>query len=384
MTSRPRRREGDGTGRVPKFPISPWRRWLLRGVLALPFIVLVLLLDAARGGYLQNSTANASLVATAHEILARPVSVETVGMLYPPITTLLAVVVPGGAVGLGAVGALVAGFLLQRLVEWSRRQRQTGIDAIALVLVVGGTPLFAFLATTNLEVFLGLALFALGMIDLVRFVVFANTQAGFRAGLLFAAAALTAPAFAFSILIAACVAPFLPHSRRGSRAGTALTLAFPTVAAFGSVTILGVVFLSDPLFAVDVLHVGFAPEQVERTRTFFAQPWAWLYFVPPAGGVVLAFLRRRPVAAVAPALLMGSIVLMSLAGVLPTGSSGTAFLLLLLAMVAIAPVGGHGLRTRWTLRLGAVVLLVTGWTSAFLIYRPVDQWMQALLRGWPF
>lgn len=384
LTSRPRRREGDGTGRLPKFPVSSWRRWLLRGALALPFIVLVLLLDAAGGGYLQNSTANASLVATAPEILARPVSVETVRMLYPPITTLLAVIVPGGVVGLGVVGALVAGFLLQRLIEWSLRQRETGIDATALVLVVGGTPLFAFLATTNLEVFLGLALFALGMIDLVRFVVFANTQAGFRAGLLFAAAALTAPAFAFSILIAACVAPFLPHSREGSRVGVALTLAFPTVAAFGSVAILGVVFLADPLFAVDGLHVGFAPERVERTQTFFAQPWAWLYFVPTAGGIVLALVWRRPLAALAPVLLTGSTVLMSLAGVLPAGSSGAAFLLLLLALVAIAPVGDHGLRTRWTLRLGAVVLLVTGWTSAFLIYRSVEEWTQALLGGWPF
>lgn len=379
LTSRPRRREGDGTGPFPKFPVSSWRRWLLRGALALPFIVLVLLLDAAGGGYLQNSTENAFLVATASETLARPVSVETVGMLYPHITTLLAVIVPGGVVGLGVVGALVAGFLLQRLIEWSLRQGQNGIDATALVLVVGGTPLFAFLATTNLEVFLGLALFALGMIALVRFIVLANTQAGFRAGLLFAAAALTAPEFAFSILIAACFAPFLPHSREGSRVGVALILAFPTVAAFGSVAILGVVFLADPLFAVDGLHVGFAPELLERTQTFFAQPWAWLYFVPTAGGIVLALVWPRPLAALGPVLLTGANVLI----VHPSTSSGAAFLILVLALVAVAPVGDNG-RTRWTLRLGAVVLLVTGWTSAFLIYRSVEEWTQALLGGWPF
>lgn len=384
LTTRPRRREGDGTGRVPKFPVSSWQRWLLRGALALPFILLVLLLDAAGGGYLQNSTANASLVASADEILTRPVSIETVGMLYPPITTLLAIIVPRGALGLGIAGALVAGFLLQRLAEWSLRQGRSGADAALLAILVGGTPLFAFLATTNLEVFLGLTLFAVGMIDLVRFVVFANTQAGFRTGLLFAAAALTAPAFVFSILIAACVSPFLPHSRHGSRVGTALTLAFPTVAAFGSVAVLGVVFLADPYFAVDGLKVSLAPEQVERTRMFFAQPWAWLYFVPTVGGVVLAFVLRRPWAAVAPFLLTGSIVLMSLVGVLPAGSSGAAYLLLLLSIVAIAPVGLNGLRTRWILRLGALVLVVTGWTSAFLIYRPVEEWTQALLRGWPF
>lgn len=384
LNSPPRRREGDGTGHVPKFPASSWQRWLLRGALALPFILLVLLLDAAGGGYLQNSTANAVLVTTAHEVLTRPVSIETVGMLYPPIATLLAVIVPGGAVGLGIVGALTAGFLLQRLAEWSLRQGRSGADPVLLAIVVGGTPLFAFLATTNVEVFLGLTLFAMGLIDLVRFVVFANTQAGFRAGLLFAAAALTAPTFAFSILIAACVGPFLPHSRPGSRVGAVLTMAFPTVAAFGSVALLGEIFLADPLFAVDGLHVGFAPERVERTRTFFAQPWAWLYYVPAVVGVALALVRRHPAAAVAPVLVMGSIVLMFVVGVLPAGSSGAAFLLVLLCIVIIASVRGRGFHTRWTLRLGAVVLLATGWTSALLIYRPVDEWMRALLTGWPF
>lgn len=380
LRAAPRLREGDGKGLIPKYPSAAGLRWLLRFALAAPFVVLTLVL-AAVPHYL-DATANGALAAKADAIRSAPVGIGLLVTLYPPVPTILAALLPGGVIALGVFGSLAAGFFLQRVIEWLWRRRLSVTQRIAFVLMLAATPLFAFLVTTNLEITLGLVLFGLGMIDLVRFIVFANTQAGFRVGMYFAAAALSAPAFLFSIIIAACVAPFLVHSRRGAGFANLLVLVFPTVAAFVTVEVLEIVFRGDPLAVFGGSGLRFHPERITLVQSLLGSPWGWLYFVPAAAGMALAFLVRRPIVAFVPPLLMGSVLLMAVLGVTPQGSSGMTFLILMSVAIAFAP-RARRLPARTMTIVLALTQIVVGWASAFLVYDTVAQWMSAVREGIP-
>ncbi|MBO1901993.1 hypothetical protein J4H92_08535 [Leucobacter weissii] len=376
----PRLREARGSGRLPKYPARRWARWALRLGFALPFLALALLLDANDDGYFSGETANAELLAEVRGVGAGEVGIDVLGALYPPISSLIALLVPGGALGLGIVGSLVAGFFCQRVFEWFTRRRVPRLDGSILLLLIAGTPLTAFLVTTNLEMTLGAVLFGLGMIDLIRFIVYANTQAGFRVGLYFATAALSAPAFIFSILLAGCVAPLLYHSRLGSRIANALVLVFPTVAAFGSASLLGLVFRSDPL--LPLRNTGFDPadDRLQATLDVLGSSWGWLHFVPTVLSMLLALAAQRPLIALAPPLITASFLLMSATGVSPVGSSGTSFLILATVVAAIC-----AQRLRDWHRVAALTLVVlqalVGWALSFLLYPSVGQWWRALTGG---
>ena len=103
-----------------------------------------------------------------------------------------------------------------------RKQFQPGVR-IVFTLTLALSPAFAYIVTTNFEAALGLMFFGLGMIDLVRFVTYANTQAGFRAGILFACSAFSDSTGFFAAIVRArrFVAPTthaafnLALSRRG-------------------------------------------------------------------------------------------------------------------------------------------------------------------------
>lgn len=374
----PRVREGDGRASMPKYPSHAGARWLLRLVLAAPFVALTVVLSS-EPHYLA-TTANGTLAAKAELIRSAPLDVGLLVTLYPPIPTILASLLPGGAVTLGVIGSLAAGFFLQRVIEWLRRRRLSMTERIAFFLIVAATPLFAFLVTTNLEITLGLVLFGLGMIDLVRFIVFANTQAGFRVGMYFAAAALSAPAFLFSILIAACVAPFLVHSRRGAGMANFLVLVFPTVAAFVAVEVLVVVFHGDPIAVLGRSGILFRPDRITRVAELLGSAWGWLYFVPAAAGMAIAFLVRRPIVALVPPLLTGSILLMAVLGVTPQGSAGMTFLILMAVAIAFAPRVRPG-AARMTITLLATIQVAVGWATALLLYDTVGVWMAAVHEG---
>lgn len=377
----PLRREGAGRGVLPKYPVTRGRRWLLRVALSLPFVLLTVVLAAGGSDYFLHDSANAALVEHVVGLRGEALDVDLLVALYPPVSTLLALVIPGGVVGLGIVAGLVNGFLLQRVVEWFHRRRLSPAERLLLVLLLAGTPLFAFLSTTNLEISLGLALFLLGMIDLVRFVTFANTQAGFRVGIYFAVAALTAPAFLFSIVIAGCVTPFLRRSRRGAGIANTLVLVFPTLAAFGSVALLGLVFRGDALFLSGSEGLRIHPDRVQLLSDLLAPPWGWLFFVPTVLGMLLALcLRELPLMIVAP-LLTGSVLLMSVLGVTPRGSAGLSLLTLVAVLVALAP-RGRGRLQRALIGILGVVQIVVGWLSAVLLYPSVRAWTEAVSEGW--
>lgn len=365
---------------LAKVPQSRPERWLLRFGLAVPFALLTIALATGAPDYFLHQTANAALIERAQAVFTQNGSVAVVLALYPPVATILALVVPGGVVGLGILGSLCAGFYLQKAVEWFTRQRLGVLVQLILVLLVAGSPLLAFLVTTNLEIALGLVLFGLGMIDLVRFIVFANTQAGFRVGLYFAVAALTAPAFVFSIVVSACVAPFLVHSRRGARRANALVIMFPTAAAFGSVAVLALAFRQVPVLEVLRGIVEFDPDRVALVSGLLGGPWGWLYFVPTLAGILLALVLRRPLLAVAPPLITASILLMALTGNLPSGSSGTNFLILMVIAVALIPRRLLAWQ-QWAVFSLAATQVAVGWATALWLYPSVELWIQAVTGG---
>lgn len=381
IASTPKRREGTGSGHLPKHPSSRWARWAVRLLLAAPFLVLTALLAADRDGYFFTGTANATLVARVAEIPSFGLDIDILTALYPPVTTLVALIVPGGVVGLGVAGALAAGFFLQRVYEWLRRLEFRVPDRVILMLTLAATPLFAAHVTTNLEIALGLILFGLGMIDVVRFIVYANTQAGFRSGLYFAAAALSAPAFVLSVLIVGAVVPFLTHSRRGAHLANALVLVFPTVAAFATVTALGVVFRNDVLFVLGGRGLELNPHSYDRVTAMVSGQWGWLYFVPAIVGIIAAIVARRPMLALMPPLVTVLILVSVVYGATPQSSGGIAFVLLVIIGIALVPRSPHG-SSRALVIVIAVTQLVVGWTTAALLYPATQDWMEAVTHGW--
>ncbi|WP_234983302.1 hypothetical protein [Demequina sp. NBRC 110053] len=380
--ARPSRREGLGRGPLPKYPASRLARWALRLAFAVPFLVISAALAADPEEYFSTATPNAALVDQVSALSAAPADVDILVRLYPPVTSVTALLVPGGAVGLAIVGSLIAGFFLQRVLEWLRRQDYGWPERVVLLLMLGATPLFAANVTTNLEITLALALFGLGLVDVVRFIVFANTQAGFRAGILFALAALSAPAFLFSIVIAGCVVPFLVHSRRGARLANAFVIVFPTVAAFGAVSVLGLVFRSDLLFVFGGQGLQFDLERALLVRDVLTGPWGWLYFAPAVAGVAFALAVRRPLLALMPPLVTASILLSVVLGATPSGSAGVTFLLLLTIGIALLPRRPRGGYLALVIGL-AVSQAVVAWVTAFVLYPASQDWMDALARGWP-
>ncbi|WP_203655417.1 hypothetical protein [Demequina activiva] len=332
-------------------------------------------------GYFYTDTPNAALVDQVSALAELTASVDILVALYPPVTTLVAVAMPGGVVGLAVAGSLVAGFFLQRVLEWLQRRDYHRPERALVALMLGATPLFAANVTTNLEITLAVALFGLGLIDVVRFIVFANTQAGFRAGILFALAALSAPALLFSVVIAGSVVPFLVHSRRGATIANALVLVFPTVAAFSAVSILGLVFRSDLFWVFDGEGLEIDLERANLVRDVLTGPWGWLYFAPAVAGVVFALAVRRPLLALMPILVTASILLAVVLGATPSGSAGVTFLLLLTIGIALLPRRPRGGYLALTMGLAASQAVVA-WTTAFVLYPASKAWLDAFVQGW--
>ncbi|MFT4235189.1 MAG: hypothetical protein QM607_09350 [Microbacterium sp.] len=347
----------------------------------MPFLLITAILALSDSEYFFENSANAQLLT---ELDGLDVGFEGVGLLaafYPPITHVIALIVPGGVTGLAVLASLQAGYFLQRVVEWGVRQSSRVLDQSVFLLLYLGVPMFAFLITTNLEVTLGIGFFALAMIDLVRFVVYANTQAGFRAGLLLAGAALSAPAFTLAILISITVTPFLVASRRGSRSASAFVIAFPTIGAFGTVALLLLVFGGRLDTLVTAGGFAFDAEALDRQGIRFSSLAGWLYFVPTVAGMALALILGRPVVMLLPPVLTASTLLMTALGITPTGSSGIGFFVLIAVTIAMLPRRLKGWRRAVVLAVG-VSQIIVGWLMALLTFPATRAWCDALVHGW--
>ena len=209
----------------------------------------------------------------------------------------------------------------------------------------------------------GLSLFGNGMMALNRFVVYANTQAGFRAGILIALATLSYPTVSFAALIAFLTAAAAPQSRTGARLANGIVAAFPTVATISSFALLGVAFGAGP-FAMIGGAPSWQPQLAERVLTTLTNPIAILYFAPTALIVLAAIVLGVPLLGLIAVLLTVSTVFARLLGFGPPAGAGDSFIMSLLFVGAIL-----SRRDKWIERVlvgvCAVLVLAVGWIAAF-------------------
>ena len=371
---RPRR---DAAG-LP-WPADPALRLLVRLTLAVPFVVLAVLVQLS--GRLRSMTPNAGFATHAGGLPWDRVDPTWVGNLYPPITTVLAAVVPGGAFGLSVLGALAAGLLLHAVIEGMRQRGFAISTVINLTVALAANPLFGYAATQNLPQFLGIGLFGLGFADLVRFATNRDTQSGFRAGILLMLAALSDPSGVVYVVVATVAAPLLSASRRqrfGRGFANTLVGLFPTASAFGGVMLLAGIFAGDPLQVVRGL-VHYDPARLAVIGQIFTTPLGWLWLAAMGGVWVIGLLVRRPGAVVLTFLLFCALVAGYVFGMTPYSGAGTIYLMMMLAGIAIIPAAA---KARITLAVNAVALLelALAWVTTF--NRPiVAEWLAAVLSG---
>ena len=166
--------------RLDPFPQIRGARWLLRLALSAPFLAVALVMHGA--GDAAAATPNAALLARVAAIDWAHIDAVWLGQIFPPIGTLLGAVIPGGRLGLAIVGALAAGIFVQKLIEIMVQRHFHRSTSVILTLALTLNPIFFYTALEDLSGFLGLMFFGLAAADVVRFVTWGNTQAGFRSG----------------------------------------------------------------------------------------------------------------------------------------------------------------------------------------------------------
>ena len=365
------------SGYIDRFPRNSWLRWGARVAAAVPFIILAIWFDVASGGD-WTGTANGALAERVGDLPWGSGDVSAIAELYPVISSLLAVVIPGGPLGLGIAGALVGGLLIQLVVQSMHRKAFPFPLRLVFIVTLAITPMFGYVVTTSLEAALGLTFFGLGMIDLVRFVTYANTQAGFRAGLFFACSAVSDSTGLFVALVAALAASFIVRSRAGSRLANAVVVAFPTVSLLGALVLLGLAFRLGP-FAMIRGSLAWDAERATTVGEFLLSPSGLLYLAPTAVVLLTAIVLRYPGVGLVAPVLTAMILLAFMVGLTPPGVAGINYLLMLLVAVSVVP-KPEGTASVIVVCATSVALAVVGWLQA-TDNDAVGRWVGILIGG---
>ncbi len=358
------------------FPRSFGMRWVVRLAFAAPYIAIALYVNLS--GSALAATPNAALAARAADIGWDRVDVAWLEQLYPPLTTILASLIPGGRLGIAVVGAAIAGGVLHRLLEIMVQRNYPRGTVVLLLLAFGANPLYVYTATENFEGLICLALFAVGLANTVRFFAWNDTQAGFRAGLMFMLAVLASPAGFFYVVVAILAAPFLRLARReqeGARAANVLILAFPTVASLLAFAFLEWAFLGQPFnFVVTLVQHGRPIAEV--MAILFTTFNGFLVMAPVLSAWLVALIVRKPGAILISTLVFFGVVANSVLGFLPVNSAGDTFLLMVLMAIVLIPTA-KSLPTILLVDVVAVLQIVIAWGAAF--NRPIVlEWLHAI------
>lgn len=212
---------------------------MVRLALSVPYLVLAAIITARHASSSVNERLEQSgqLIAWGSRDLG-----EFIGSMYPPVPIAIASILPGGAVALSWVGALVAGTALHAM--WERmhlRQVSTWLTAVVL-LCFALTPSFCFMATEDLSGFIGLGLFAIALGGFLRFAGDGDTEGGFWCGLALGLAVACDPAgVIYALCLGMAAAPVAMHRYRheaNAARASALVIAFPALAALAGWTFL--------------------------------------------------------------------------------------------------------------------------------------------------
>lgn len=375
----PRRRVRRGARtRLDPFPRDRTQRWVFRLLLALPYVAVALVAHLT-GAVERVVTPNRLLIERVAAIEWDRADPEWIGQLFPPVTTLLAAVIPGGSLGLAIAGSLVAGVFLQRLIEIMVQRRLPMSAVVINTIAVGGSPLFAYTATENFAAFVGLAFFGLAISDVVRFTSWRSTRAGFRAGMLLMLSALSDLSGLLYVLAAALAAPFLRHARggeRGARRANVLVIVYPTISALGAIFFLNWAFTGDIFTARGHGILDGSLERFAGIGDLVFSVTGIFLVLPVLTAWLSALAIRQPRAIIVSTLVFFATLAAFGFGLIPSSSAGNTFILMAVMSIALVPTA----RERGTavlLDVLAVVLIVIAWGAS--VNRPVVvAWMQAL------
>lgn len=353
-------------------------RWSLRAAFAAPYVVLALVAARATPTPLLGLTGNQVTLDRATAALDGGV-VQAIGQLYPLLSGVLLRFMPFGVQGAAVLGAVAAGVLLQLLAQDMLRRGLRMREVVAFTVALGANPLYAFVALNDLQAFLGIALFALAVVDMVRFFAWGDTQAGFRAGLALMLSTLLDPMGFVYVGIAALAAPVLDlarHDQRGIRRANVLVLVFPSVAVALSTAVLDWMVLHDP-FAAFRGTIDVSPQRLAGLHHLFATADGLLLIAMVVAGATLALLVGRPGAiALVVALFVGIIGGYAI-GLVPVAAAGNVFVTMLSVAIAILPPVES--RLTGTLVVVLAVLQVPLAWAASSQREVVVQWMHALV-----
>lgn len=377
---RPRRGRIAPRTRLDDFPRDPLLRWSLRLALAVPYLLVAWFGTGGRTA--EVATPNQQLLDHLATIEWNRADPEWIGQIFPPLSTLLAAIIPGGRAGLAVAGALVAGILLQKLIEVMVQRHFPPSTIVLLTLALAANPLFAYNATENFATFLGLSFFALAASDLGRFVSWRNTRAGFRAGILLMLATLSDLSGPLYVLTVALAAPFLRLARsdqKGARGANVLVVVYPTAAALGAMFFLNWVFTGHPFNAIGEAIMGGIPERWTRLGEVIFSTNGALLIAAVVSAWLVAIIVRRPGAIFISTLVFIAILGAFVVGLIPSGSAGNTFILMTSLAIALIPAA----RTRWQTFLSdlvAVAQIAIAWATA--LTRPiVQEWMSGVGAG---
>jgi hypothetical protein len=362
--------------RLEPFPRSAGARWLLRGIIAALYSAVTIF--AAQHDAVDN-TPNQHLLDHLGAIPWDRADIAWIGEIFPPLSTLLAAIIPGGRLGLGIAGALIAGIFLQKMFEIMVQRRFSPWLAGLLILALAGNPLFAYTVTENFAAFLGLAFFGLGITDIVRFVAWGNTQSGFRAGIYLMLAVLSDLSGLLYVLTAAAAAPFLSLGRKnqpGARGANILVIVYPTVAALAAFLTLNLIFTGRLVGAIGQSLAEGADGRFALLGPLFLSPNGLLLVAPVLSAWIVALIVRRPGSILVSTLVFVAILAAFTLGLVPPGSAGNTFILMTLMAIALVPTP----KTRLLVSLMdtiAFLQIAIAWLTAF--NRPVIlEWMNAV------
>lgn len=352
--------------RLDAFPRDPLLRWALRLALAVPYL-LVAWTAAATNSATRIDTPNQQLLDHVATIPWDRADPEWIGMVFPPISTLFATLLPGGRAGLAIAGALVAGIFLQKMIEIMVQRRLFPSTIVILTLAIGANPLFAYTALENFPAFLGLAFFGIAASDIVRFVAWRNTRSGFRAGMLLMLATLSDLSGIVYVLTSAAAAPFLRLARsdeKGARGANVLVIVYPTLSAVAAILFIAFVFTGNALTPVGTALVEGNAARLAALGPLFSSVNGLLLVAPVLSAWLIALIVRRPGSIIVSTLVFVAVLGAFVGGLIPPGSAGNTYILMVVMAIALIPAA----KTRATtimVDVVAVLQIVIAWATAF-------------------
>ena len=287
-------------------------------------------------------------------------NLEFISIVYPPLPTGIAAVLPGGPLVLAFAGAVAAGLVLQTL--WHRLSA-LGLPwwASAAVLAgTGATPVFAVTAVSDLGRLVCVSLLVVAIAGLLRFAVRGEPGGGFQAGLaLGVAAACDLATAVYAVAVGAATPLIARHRYRGARnsvPAAALVVLFPTVVCLGGWAFLEWRY-TRTVFHTVVAHPHPAAVVVAALAVA-ATPVYWLS--------AALQLRRRSMAGLVLALPLVGLVVNALVGLADAGSAADRVVLTLVGAVALPARPSR--RLALLIAAAAVAQAAIGWVV--LVPRP--------------